>query len=551
MFKNLTFSLLDYGIDFTKKRLKVIRDLIIKNEGEIIEKEHLSNSNIPDYILTSKAVDSYLKIFPELKEKANKKFLQKVNKHLYNYEYISYCIKEKDVIANSSFKIFLKDVENKKKPKNNFDNYIVDKGYWNNNNKDDSNNDKNKDNNSDNNDNDINNNNIECNDNIDEKLFNAILKNKENNIDYDNDDDSLSITSQMTNSSSIGKTNNLQSIRHINNQNNNNSLLNKFGFLSSQPNLNPHLTEELNKLLEYHTNEGNTFEALAYRKGINALKKYDKKISTINDIPKLKGIGKKITDKIKEILITGKCLKSQYVQNDNKSNIIKLLMSVHGIGIKQANEFYTKGIDSIEKLKSINNSLPITIQTGLKYYEDLQKKIPREEITNIFIKIKKELTTILPEEILDCEVVGSYRRGKELCGDIDILIARKDEDGKKDGILQTLIDKLMEKKIIIEILSLNNESFIFMGICKDDNNIHRRIDIKVYNKEEFPFALLYFTGSAYFNRSMRLFARKKGFHLSDKELVDKKTGKKIECKNEEDIFLKLGVSYRKPEEREI
>ena len=211
MFKNLTFSLLDYGIDFTKKRLKVIRDIIVKNEGEIIEKEHLSNSNIPDYILTSKAVDSYLKIFPELKEKANKKFLQKVNKHLYNYEYISYCIKEKDVIDNSSFKIFLKDVEKKKKPKNNFDNFIVDKGYWNN-----SNNDKNDDNNIDKNDNDINNN-IECNDNIDEKLFNAILKNKEKNIDYDNDDDSLSITSQMTNSSSIGKTNNIQSISHINN----------------------------------------------------------------------------------------------------------------------------------------------------------------------------------------------------------------------------------------------------------------------------------------------------------------------------------------------
>ena len=90
-----------------------------------------------------------------------------------------------------------------------------------------------------------------------------------------------------------------------------------------------------------------------------------------------------------------------------------------------------------------------------------------------------------------------------------------------------------------------------MGICKDESNIHRRIDIKVYNKEEFPFALLYFTGSAFFNRSMRLFARKKGFHLSDKELVDKKTGKKIECKNEEEIFIKLGVGYKKPEEREI
>ena len=109
----------------------------------------------------------------------------------------------------------------------------------------------------------------------------------------------------------------------------------------------------------------------------------------------------------------------------------------------------------------------------------------------------------------------------------------------------------MEKKIIIEILSLNNESFIFMGICKDDNNIHRRIDIKVYNKEEFPFALLYFTGSAYFNRSMRLFAKKKGYHLSDKELSDRITGVKIPCNSEEDIFKALALKYQKPEERDI
>jgi DNA polymerase lambda len=109
----------------------------------------------------------------------------------------------------------------------------------------------------------------------------------------------------------------------------------------------------------------------------------------------------------------------------------------------------------------------------------------------------------------------------------------------------------MEKKIIIEILSLNNDSFIFMGICKDDNNIHRRIDIKVYNKEEFPFALLYFTGSAYFNRSMRLFARYLGLHLSDKELSYRKNGVKILCKNEREIFEKLGIEYKQPCDRDI
>ena len=50
--------------------------------------------------------------------------------------------------------------------------------------------------------------------------------------------------------------------------------------------------------------------------------------------------------------------------------------------------------------------------------------------------------------------------------------------------------------------------------------LHRRVDIKVYRPEEYPFALLYFTGSGYFNRSMRWWAQTKfGLSLNDKGLA--------------------------------
>ena len=46
-----------------------------------------------------------------------------------------------------------------------------------------------------------------------------------------------------------------------------------------------------------------------------------------------------------------------------------------------------------------------------------------------------------------------------------------------------------------------------MGICQlDKKHKVRRIDIKAYPKDQYGFALLYFTGSGNFNRSMRLFA---------------------------------------------
>jgi DNA polymerase lambda len=71
--------------------------------------------------------------------------------------------------------------------------------------------------------------------------------------------------------------------------------------------------------------------------------------------------------------------------------------------------------------------------------------------------------------------------------------------------------------------------------------------------------LLYFTGSDYFNRSMRLFAEKKGFTLSDHGLarVGKAKGEKvakgmgIPCETEEDVFKALGLPYKTPAERDI
>ena len=320
-------------------------------------------------------------------------------------------------------------------------------------------------------------------------------------------------------------------------------------------NKNKHLTDEFEKILEFHNNEGNKFEALAYRKVIGILKKYKEEINDVNKIPKIKGIGPKITEKIREILLTGKCRKSDNVANDSKNKCIKELTSVHGIGIKQANEFFAQGIKSVNDLKNIFDKLPNTIKKGLKYYDDIQIKIPREEITELFKIIEEELYQILDKSILKAEVVGSYRRGKKLCGDMDVIITRID-NGKISGILHTLLERLTIRNIIIDTLTMSDKNDvnceIFMGICKlNEQSLHRRIDIKVYEKSFFPFAILYFTGSAYFNRSMRLFAKKKGYHLSDKELSDRFTGVKIKCNSEEDIFKALGLNYKTPEERDI
>jgi DNA polymerase lambda len=316
-------------------------------------------------------------------------------------------------------------------------------------------------------------------------------------------------------------------------------------------------------MLEYHINEKHHFEENAYRKAIAQLKNSREKITVVEDLKKIKNLGSSISGKIKEILLTGKIRKAEFLKNNDEKNVIcASFMKIHGIGIVAANNLYKKGYRTIEDLRNHLEDLNSTQKIGLKYYEDIQLRIPREECEEIFNKIKEELLKILPENIIEIVLCGSYRRGKSSCGDMDILITRKDNSGI-DGILSSLITSLKEIGLVKETftnLKTSHDNYVFMGMMQLKESLpNRRVDIKVYKRECFAFALLYFTGSAYFNRSMRLLANKLGFSLSDQGLVKVNRiknekipiGENIECSTEEDIFKALGLSYKTPSERDI
>ncbi len=114
--------------------------------------------------------------------------------------------------------------------------------------------------------------------------------------------------------------------------------------------------------------------------------------------------------------------------------------------------------------------------------------------------------------------------------------------------MESIIERLGE--YIIETLSIGTKKF--MGICRllgSLGKISRRIDILITTKEEFPFALLYFTGSKLLNTIMRKEAAKQGFRLNEKSLINLKTNKKIILKTEKEIFEYIGYKYLDPTDR--
>ena len=317
---------------------------------------------------------------------------------------------------------------------------------------------------------------------------------------------------------------------------------------------NKKLIDNLKILADYERINKEPFKVKAYEKVINSIELFDKKIETLEDIKLLKGVGKKIEDKIIEFLNTGNIEEVVSVLNDPKYILGNKLKGIYGVGPAKITELMTK-IEDFDELKEHPELLNDKQKIGLKYYDDMNLRIPMAEGKQHLKVVGKILNTLYSG--IEFEFVGSFRRKNKDMGDIDILIKNR-----KGLVLKDVIKQLEDKSYIIEKLAQGNNKF--MGICRLSPELPaRRIDILVADPSYYYFALLYFTGSYNFNIYMRKIALTKGLSLSEygfKEAVagaaaaGVATNKNIidtsdSINSEEDIFKYLGMVYVEPHRR--
>ena len=72
-------------------------------------------------------------------------------------------------------------------------------------------------------------------------------------------------------------------------------------------------------------------------------------------------------------------LEKLIVIEKEKSNIVHQLCKIYGVGPKKAIEL-SKQVTSIDELKQRQELLNDTQKIGLKYFDDIQERIPRKEI---------------------------------------------------------------------------------------------------------------------------------------------------------------------------
>ena len=191
------------------------------------------------------------------------------------------------------------------------------------------------------------------------------------------------------------------------------------------------LMDNLNKIM---MKNGEPFRAKAYQKAQETILTYPKSITAAEQLEGLPAIGPTIMDKLKEYVKTG----TLRILEQEKSNPVNILTDVYGIGPKKAEELVKAGIKTIADLRARQDELLNDIQrVGLQYYEDILQRIPRQEIE----EYKAHISEIVKSDTF--EIVGSYRRGAQHSGDIDIIIT-----GQTGLAYKELIDELIKKKII-------------------------------------------------------------------------------------------------------
>jgi DNA polymerase/3'-5' exonuclease PolX len=313
------------------------------------------------------------------------------------------------------------------------------------------------------------------------------------------------------------------------------------------------IISELEVLAQNEAINGNSFKVRAYKKVISQLKSLES-IKSMDDLQNVSGIGIKIRAKIIEILESGKLRAAQSIKRDKSSKLelYNTLLKIHGVGMVKAKSLVKMGIDSIKSLekavKKDHSILNTTQKKGLQYYTDIQLRIPRSEMILHNKKLVSLTKYIDPD--LDLEIVGSFRRGEKNSGDIDVLLTvyRKISEQKRTSIFKKVIKVLKESDYIVEDLSSGKTKYL--GICKmNKSKPARRIDILITSQEEYPFALMYFSGDATLNVELRKAAIDQGLRLNEYGLTNVKTKKKIKLESEKEIFEYLGFKYIPPKKR--
>jgi DNA polymerase (family 10) len=324
----------------------------------------------------------------------------------------------------------------------------------------------------------------------------------------------------------------------------------RLSFAMNNNKLAEHL-EQLADLLEFRGE--NPFRLKAYRNGARVIRDLGESVASILLDPKRKltdldGIGKGVAEKCEVMIQTGHLPQLDEILEEIPRTVLDLLRIPH-LGPKKAAALYHElNVTNLEqlkaaceagevrKLKGFAEKTEQAILDGLQIASAANERIYWSKADELVSELRTHLSKCKAIEQL--EFAGSYRRGKETVGDLDILVVSKKPDEAMDAL----------------------QAFPDVGetIGRGDTKLSVRlgnsfqVDMRVVPAESFGAALQYFTGSKEHNVIVRSRAKQLGLKINEWGVFridgDKETY--IAGKAEADVYREIGLPCFAPEIRE-
>ncbi len=301
----------------------------------------------------------------------------------------------------------------------------------------------------------------------------------------------------------------------------------------------------------------NRFKVIAFDKAAQTIEGLGDDINNYikeENLTDIKGIGKSIAEDIYALDKTGKMPVLEAFKEKVPEGLIPWL-NISGLGPKNAYKIHKElGISTLDELKEKLEDGSVASLSGLgqKSAEKIKKSIEwmekfdercrldqaQEIATTIYNSLKDQ------EGVQQIEVAGSYRRGLETIGDIDILIAADEKH------INSLFDVFTNHERVVEVLGKGDTK---SSVRTKEG---RQVDLRIVSPREFPAALMYFTGSKEHNVVLRQRARDRGMSLNEYGLFklnedgDTDFDDPVAFSSEADIYEKLDMHFVPPELRE-
>jgi DNA polymerase (family 10) len=298
----------------------------------------------------------------------------------------------------------------------------------------------------------------------------------------------------------------------------------------------------------------NPFKTRAYLNAARAIETTNESLGTLvaeNRLGEIKGVGEALQKKITELVTTGKLAYYEELKASVPPGLVAML-EIPGLGPKKVKALHDElGIESVDQLEVACKDGRVAALRGFgeKTAQNIHEGIHRRRayasrhLLSDALQAAEPLLEALRShpDVIRCSAAGSLRRHKEVIGDIDLLVSTRHPEEiigfftAQPGILRVLAKGETKASVLLE-----------GGI---------QSDLRVVSDAEYPYALMYFTGSKEHNIVLRQRAIDRGLRLNEYGLFRSKEETRdakllVPCRTEEEVFQQLGLHDIPPELRE-